>query len=188
MARSLLEDAFAHHDWATVRLIDTCAALTPEQLATVVPSTYGSILDTLRHLVSSDAFYTRVTGGELSPVVDLNDATLSELRDAMQVNAAGWLRVLAANPDADTVLTEVDPDDGYQRDAPMGMRLVDALYHGEEHRSQVCAALSTLGVEPPGISVVDFGVEKGVVTEVYPGELPATVAPEVTHPAGHASS
>jgi hypothetical protein len=43
MTRHPLDDAFRHNAWATVRLIDACAALTSEQLATDVPGTYGSI-------------------------------------------------------------------------------------------------------------------------------------------------
>ena len=54
---SLLTDAFEHHAWATRRLLDTCLALTPEQLATTVPGTFGSIVQTMRHLVSADASY-----------------------------------------------------------------------------------------------------------------------------------
>ena len=60
MNRSLLEDAFAHHVWATLRLIDTCLALSPEQLETSVPGTYGSILETMRHLVGGDSSYLSV--------------------------------------------------------------------------------------------------------------------------------
>ena len=37
MTRPILADAFAHHVWATQRLIDTCLELTPEQLATFEP-------------------------------------------------------------------------------------------------------------------------------------------------------
>jgi uncharacterized damage-inducible protein DinB len=55
MTTSLLSAAFAHHIWTTERLIDECAALTPEQLTTSGPGTYGSIIDTLRHLVGSDS-------------------------------------------------------------------------------------------------------------------------------------
>ena len=57
MTRHPLEDAFRHNAWATVRLIDACAALTHEQLATDVPGTYGSIHRTLHHLVDSDTWY-----------------------------------------------------------------------------------------------------------------------------------
>jgi hypothetical protein len=54
MTRSDLSDAFAHHVWATLRLLDVCQELGPEQLETAVPGTYGSILDTMRHLVAAD--------------------------------------------------------------------------------------------------------------------------------------
>ncbi|MBA2254531.1 MAG: hypothetical protein H0W07_05410 [Chloroflexi bacterium] len=37
MTASLLDDAMAHHSWATERLIDPCKDLTPEQLATPAP-------------------------------------------------------------------------------------------------------------------------------------------------------
>ena len=50
----LLADAFDHHVWASLRIVDACLALSPEQLETNVPGTYGSILDTARHLVGSD--------------------------------------------------------------------------------------------------------------------------------------
>ena len=49
MSNSLMGDAFAHHVWATLRVIDVCLELSPEQLETTVPGTYGSILDTVRH-------------------------------------------------------------------------------------------------------------------------------------------
>ena len=46
---SPLGDAFSHHIWATERLIDACATLTPEQLAASVPGTFGPIAATLAH-------------------------------------------------------------------------------------------------------------------------------------------
>ncbi len=57
MSRPLLADAFEHHVWATLVVIDVCAALPPEQLETNAPGTYGPILDTLRHLVDADVSY-----------------------------------------------------------------------------------------------------------------------------------
>jgi hypothetical protein len=64
--RSSLDDAFAHHVWATNKVIDACAELSPEQLATPMPGTYGSVLDTVRHTVGADAWYLFViTGGRV---------------------------------------------------------------------------------------------------------------------------
>jgi uncharacterized damage-inducible protein DinB len=57
MSGSPLDDAFAHHIWASLRLIDACLTLTPEQLDAPVPGTYGSILETMRHFVGGDSYY-----------------------------------------------------------------------------------------------------------------------------------
>jgi len=54
---SLLDDAFKHHAWANDRILEACAALTPEQLSAPAPGTFGPILDTLRHLIGSDNWY-----------------------------------------------------------------------------------------------------------------------------------
>ncbi len=45
---------------------------------------------------------------------------------------------------------------GSESHAPLGIRLAQVLDHGT-HRSQICTALTTLGVEPPDIDVWDFG-------------------------------
>ena len=48
-------------------------------------------------------------------------------------------------------------DDGSATEAPIGIRLAQAIHHGTDHRSQICTALTTLGIEPPFIDVWDFG-------------------------------
>ncbi len=57
MSRPMLAEAFAHHVWATIRLVDACLPLSPEQLETTAEGTYGSILATMRHLIGGDASY-----------------------------------------------------------------------------------------------------------------------------------
>lgn len=70
MDGSLLRDAFAHHVWATLRLLDACRDLGPAQLETTTPGTYGSIIDTLRHLVAAGASYLEVVSGEVIALPD----------------------------------------------------------------------------------------------------------------------
>ena len=168
MSRSLLGDAFAHHVWATLRLLDTCLPLSPQQLEIAVPGTYGSILDTQRHLVGADSSYLFVTSGERTPLIDEDHMGLPELRAAMEANGAAWSRLLEGDldPDADFVRHR---DDGTDSHAPLGIRLAQALHHGTDHRSQICTVLTTLGVEPPAIDVWDFGETDGRVFEVSPG-------------------
>ncbi len=168
MSRSLLEDPFAHHTWATLRLIDASLALSPEQLGTAVPGTYGSVLETTRHLVGGDSWYLFTTTGQRTHLIDEDHMDLAELRAAMEGHGAAWSRLLAQDLDPDAVLGEVDDDDGYEKHAPMGIRLAQALHHGTDHRSQICTALTTLGVEPPAIDVWDFGLQDGRVVEIPP--------------------
>jgi uncharacterized damage-inducible protein DinB len=162
-----MEDAFGHHVWATLRLMDVCLALTPEQLETAVPGTYGSILDTARHLVGADSSYLVSTTGERTHLIDEDHLDLPALRAAMEGHDAIWSGVLAQDLDPDVPLVR-RYDDGSETHTTMGIRLAQALHHGTDHRSQICTALTTLGVEPPGIDVWDFGALDGRVVEVPP--------------------
>lgn len=168
VTRSMLEDAFAHHVWATLRVIDACLALDPEQLGTAVPGTYGSILDTVRHLVDSDGWYLFTLNGDRAALIDEDRMNLEGLRATTQVFGAGWSSLLQRELDPDTVTTEIDEDDGYRKDAPLGIRLAQALHHGTDHRSQICTALTALGVEPPAIDLWSYGLENGRVVEFPP--------------------
>ena len=167
MTESMMADAFAHHVWASLRLIDVCLPLTPEQLGTTVPGTYGSILETQRHLVGADASYLFVTSGGRAPFIDEDRMDLPELRTAMERHAAAWSSVLAEALDPDAVLVR-HRDDGSETHAPISIRLAQALHHGTDHRSQICTALTALGMEPPFIDVWDYGEQDGRVVEVPP--------------------
>ena len=156
----MLADAFGHHVWATIRLIDACAELDPKQLDTAAVGTYGSIIDTMRHLVGADASYLFVTTGGKTPPIDEVRMDLAELRAVMERHGAAW-------SDPDVVLTR-QRDDGSKTEAPMSIRLAQALHHGTDHRSQICTDLTTLGIEPPAIDVWDFGGQDGRVVDSPP--------------------
>jgi len=141
-------------------VLDACAALDDAQLATTVPGTYGSIIDTLRHLVDGDVFYVDVLrGGEPEPF-DKTTSDIPTLRAVMEAHNAAWQRLVAGYLDPTTDVVEFE-DSGYETHAPLGIRLAQALYHGADHRSQVCTALTVLGIEPPAIEVWDFAVRDG---------------------------
>ena len=92
---------------------------------------------------------------------------LSELRAAMEGHAAAWSSLLAADPDPDAeVVTR--RDDGSETRTTVGIRLAQVLHHGTDHRSQICTALTALGVEPPGIDVWDFGAWTGASSRSRP--------------------
>ena len=165
MTRSLLADAFDHHSWASLRIIDACLALTPEQLATNVPGTFGTILDTVRHLVGADTSYLELASDGRVSAIDEETMDLAQLRAVMAANGPEWTLVLAQDLDPDVMVTR-HRDDGSQSTAPLGIRLAQVVHHGTDHRSQVCTALTTLGIEPPAIDVWDLAFGQGRLSEV----------------------
>lgn len=165
MTRSLLDDAFAHHVWATLEVIDACAALTDDQLETTVPGTYGSIRETLRHLVDSDSWYLFRLSGERHPHVEADGMSLAELRATMERHGRAWREVLAEEPDPDEIVV-ARQDDGAEYHAPKGVRLAQVLHHGTEHRSQVRTALTSLGIETPEFGAWEYGDQAGRTKDV----------------------
>ncbi len=156
MSISAFRDAFAHHVWATGVVLDTCATLTPEQLATPCPGTYGPIIDTLRHMVKADSFYLSViTEGRIMEIDEDARLSIAQLGSAMAGYAAEWTNLLATDADAET--DSVERGEGWEFHAPLGLRLAQAIHHGTDHRSQICTALTSLGVEPPDIDVWEYG-------------------------------
>lgn len=167
MMKSLLEDAFAHHVWATLRVLDACRELDPEQLQTEVVGTYGSIIDTLRHIVGADAGYLSLLSEGRVPNIDESAMTIAELRAVMERHGPAWASFLATQPDPEVTVVRYR-DDGSESHAPMGIRIAQVVHHGTDHRSQVCTALTTLGIEPPAIDVWDFGESQGRLAETPP--------------------
>ena len=167
MTRPLLEDAFGHHVWATERLIDECLKLSSDQLESTAPGTYGSILETARHLVGADSRYLfRLTAGA-HPSVDVEQMDLAGLRAAIEADGVAWSRLLHGDLDPDAII--VTPgDDGSESRDPIGIRLAQALHHGTDHRSQICTVLTTMGIEPPFIDVWDYGEATGRSVTIPP--------------------
>jgi uncharacterized damage-inducible protein DinB len=52
-------DALLFHKWANQKVLDACANLSGEQLRLTAPGTYGTIADTLQHLLSAERGYVR---------------------------------------------------------------------------------------------------------------------------------
>ncbi|MEX2548381.1 MAG: DinB family protein [Chloroflexota bacterium] len=167
MTTSLLGDAFGHHIWATERLIDACAGLTSEQLKSPAPGTYGSVIDTLRHLVEADSWYLSFFGNRTTAIDEESGMSLAELRSVITSNGVAWTELLAGDVDPDAEVSEPG-DDGSVLHSAVGIRLAQIIHHGTDHRSQVCTALTSLGVTPPEIDVWAYaratGRERSVPT------------------------
>jgi len=160
MTRPALADAFGHHTWATIRLLEACEPLTEEQLSVPVDGTFGTILLTLRHVVAGDRSYLTLLGGTL-PEVDEDTLDIAQMRKVMEENGPVWDQIVAA-PDVERDVIRYRPD-GSKSHAPLGIRLAQVVGHGTDHRSQICTGLTNLGLTPPDIDVFSYGRQDGRV-------------------------
>ena len=111
MTTSPLQDAFDHHVWATLRILDACDALSAEQLQSTAPGTYGSILETLRHTVGADTGYLWVLTDGRRSQVDEDSMDLPAMRAAMGDNGPMWDDLLAQDQDMSRMVVR-HRDDG----------------------------------------------------------------------------
>ena len=167
MKGSLLQDAFGHHVWATITVIDACSGLSAAQLETPVPGTYGSIIDTLRHTVGADDSYLYSLTNGRHPEIEEATFDLAMLRAAIESNGPAWTELLEGDLDPAAIVVRYR-DDGSTTAAPLTIRLAQALHHGTDHRSQVCTALTSLGIEPPLIDAWDYAWKDGRLDETPP--------------------
>ncbi len=161
MSEAIL-DAFRHNAWATRVLIEFCRALDEEHLGASAPGVYGSIIETLKHLITGESYYSSLFMGPV-PAWDSggdDPATLGQLEAWAADMESIWEAVLAEPMDGDALLRSPQPD-GSSREVRSGLMLAQALHHGNVHREQISAILTGLGLTPPDVSGWAYGRATG---------------------------
>ena len=162
----VLADLFRHNLWANLTLIDLCATLPDEILETNVPGTFGTIRDTLGHLVGTEnGYFTGLVEeetGRKSNSDEKASPSLATLRErAMQVGEVLDLAIVrehavdsgeglvayAAAVEGNPTLRVIWHDQSYE--LPAALLLVQAINHATEHRTQIKTALTQAGIAPP---------------------------------------
>jgi len=158
----VLRAMFDHHLWATAALIDHLEALPRERLDASVPGTYGSMLATLSHLVGADGRYLRrLREPTIPPAEDREDVSLATLREELADHRRRWDEILGELERGELHSTIVDHAGGYpDTDPAEAMLLIQAIHHGNDHRTQICSTLGAIGEAVPELDGWTFWVER----------------------------
>ena len=156
-----------HDVWATERLVEYCRTVPAEKLEQTAPGTYGTIRGTLAHIVVADENYlVRLLGALLhEPVLRSPDGlTLDEIAAHLTHVKEGVERLFAkGDVDPDRII----PDTPSRRpDAPRfemaaWVPLAQFVHHGSDHRAQVNAVLTRIGLEAQDVQVWPLAMEMG---------------------------
>lgn len=150
MTAHTLETLFGHHLWANLLLFECCADLTPEQLQATIPGAFGTIAVTLEHIVTSEqSYFSRISTGKRLERAERAPLTMTEMLDSLRTTGAGLIEWAPKVGPDDTV--KIDWEDGSTRDVPKAILLTQIINHATEHREQIKAILTEIGIEPPDL-------------------------------------
>jgi uncharacterized damage-inducible protein DinB len=169
MLADVIRTLYGYNRWATGRVLDSAAELTPEQLHTVGGAGHGSVRDTLVHLMGTQRGWLSWWDGSLSA----QDAY------ALQTNAADYpdlpaVRGLWESVERQTEaflagLTDADAARTYESAMPDGAQFRMVLWHmmfhvanhGTQHRSEVAAMLTGHGHSPGDLDLLHYVFSTG---------------------------
>jgi uncharacterized damage-inducible protein DinB len=167
-----LVELFRHKTWATLLLIEACQNLDSEALHATTPGTYGTIHDTLHHLVGADQSYlATVTGERPAEPLPREPVSLETLADLTRQLGLRW-EALARDPEIAN--REITTRDGWR--TPAAIPLAQAIHHAECHRGHVLSVLGAHGIEIPGLDIGEdldvwhHGIAVGLMQEVTPAQ------------------
>jgi len=157
-------EAFRYHRWANDRLLDLCIGLADAQLELTTPGTYGTIKSTWQHVAGAEQRYAARLDGK--------DVVFGE-QDVFP-GIARLKEVIAGSTDRLTELAgnlQPDPNyvanfrDGRYRVEP-GIILLQALHHGNDHRTHVCTILGAHGIDYGDMDLWAYGEAIGALMKV----------------------
>ena len=153
-----LREHFAYSAWASQRLVQAAAALTPEELNRDFQTADRSVLGTLVHTFAADRVWlARFHQSPNQPFLTDADRHLAVLVNQWPELYRQWDAWLAAQTD-DAVCGNLVYKDlkGNQWTNPYWKLAMHVVNHGTHHRGQVSGFLRTLGHTPPALDLVAY--------------------------------
>ncbi len=155
----LLVEAFRYNRWANLHLLDICAGLSEDQLQLTTPGTYGTIAATLQHLLGAEQRYLRRMVGHEPQIHERDEFPGVAALKAIAERSGDLLIEAAGHITGDDV---IDTDYGNERfRLSLGVVLLQAMHHGNDHRTHVCTILGSHGIEYGDMDVWAFGAATG---------------------------
>ncbi len=165
MPNAPLSQMFEYNAWANGRMIDACRDLADAQFDAPASNAFGSIRDTLLHVVYAQySILARLDGRAQDPRsfsppwpgFDALTTVASETGSALIAAAA------ALGADGEVVLAYQGKNYRY----PKSFFLLHAIEHGVEHRAQIGMMLAQLGRDAPNLDGWAFAEHAGLGEEV----------------------
>ena len=161
----LLIEAFRYNKWANLHLLDVCAKLSDDQLQLTAPGTYGTTASTLLHLVAAEQRYLRRLAGTKPEINERDQSapTLAQLRDHAVRSGDQLIEVASRITAEDTIEEERD---GQLMKLHLWVVVVQAMHHGNDHRTHICTILGAHDIPYGDMDVWAYGETTGGIIQL----------------------
>lgn len=154
-----LERLYDYHYWATERLLEVVARLTPDRFTAPVAGSGGSVRNTLVHVLSAEwGWLERCGGARRGERLDPRDYATADVLVETWTRVEGYVRsFLVGLGDADlSRRIEFAIGGGPKQVIPLGDLLQHAALHAVHHRGQVALMLRALGCMPGSFDLLVY--------------------------------
>lgn len=164
MLAEALRTFYDYNTWATERIFDTAAQLTPEQLEAPGEAGRGSIRNTLLHLITTHKGWLSWWDGSLTAEeairfpLDLGDnpdlAAIRAAWDEVAEQTSAFIGSLG-DEDAERPYTFAPPV-GPTWKNPLWQMMLHVANHGTQHRSEIATMLTAAGHSPGDLDLLFY--------------------------------
>lgn len=154
-----LRDLYAYNGWANARVFAVCRDVDRPRLEEQAPGTFGTIAETLQHLVVVEDVYARMLRGDPVEEVEAREEHDLEWFARRSTQLSQEYAEIVAGADA-TFYDEPLRVPWFDFHLTKHDGLLQVLSHSSQHRAQVLSILGARGLEVPDLDYVLF-VEEG---------------------------
>jgi uncharacterized damage-inducible protein DinB len=150
LAKSTFLEFVLYNNWANQKVLQACQNLSQEQLAALIPGAYGTIRDTLEHIIRGEAYYlTLLTGSYPQPLFQWEaQPDLAEMTAyAAQIGEA-LVDMAQHTLPTDLIVEEAE---GKQFHYQALAVFIQVINHGVEHRTNITTILNQGLQTPPDV-------------------------------------
>jgi uncharacterized damage-inducible protein DinB len=157
VSASTLRQHLDYSAWASARLLDAAASLTPEERERDFGTADKSILGTMAHTFGADRVWLARIHGTPQAFLSPEDREFDRLRTAWPAVYSGW-RDWAAGLTDDSVLEVLSYHDlkGNPWSTPVWQIVLHVVNHATHHRGQAAGFIRSLGRVPPPLDLIAY--------------------------------
>ena len=159
-----LERTYNYHYWANRKLMGVVQQLTPDEFTRVVGGSYGSVRNTLVHMLSAEqGWLDRCGGPPRGERLNPEDVPAADVLTEAWARVEAQMRQFLAGLDArdPTRVVEFTLGGGAAHALPLGDLLQHAAVHAVHHRGQVALLLRMLGHAPGNFDFLFYAADPG---------------------------